>query len=48
MGVSCTVAASVGKGDAPARFLSFLQNDSARAVFTSQGFAVLPRASNTK
>jgi molybdopterin-binding protein len=36
------------KGDGPARFLSFLQNDSARAVFMSQGFAVLPRASTTK
>jgi molybdate transport system substrate-binding protein len=39
---------AIAKGDGPARFLSFLQNDSARAVFTSQGFAVLPRASDTK
>jgi hypothetical protein len=36
------------KGDGPARFLSFLQTDSARAVFTSQGFAVLPRASDVQ
>jgi molybdate transport system substrate-binding protein len=36
------------KGDGPARFLSFLQNDSARAVFMSQGFAILPRASTAK
>jgi molybdate transport system substrate-binding protein len=36
------------KGDGPARFLSFLQSDSARTVFTAQGFAVLPRPGTTK
>jgi molybdate transport system substrate-binding protein len=36
------------KDDGPARALSFLQNDSARAVLMSQGFAVPTRSSTTK
>jgi molybdate transport system substrate-binding protein len=32
------------KGEGPARFLAFLQNDAARAVFTAQGFTLLSTA----
>ena len=32
------------KGEGPARFLSFLQTDAARTVFTAQGFIALPPA----
>jgi molybdate transport system substrate-binding protein len=32
------------KGEGPARFLSFLQTDAARTVFTAQGFIVPPPA----
>jgi molybdate transport system substrate-binding protein len=35
---------TVAKGEEPARFLSFLQTDAARTVFTSQGFILLPPA----
>jgi molybdate transport system substrate-binding protein len=35
---------TVAKGEGPARFLSFLQTDAARTVFTSQGFILLPPA----
>jgi len=32
------------KGEAPARFLAYLQADAARTIFTSQGFSVLSTA----
>jgi molybdate transport system substrate-binding protein len=36
------------KGEGPAGFLAFLQTDTARTVFTSQGFIVLPSAPVTR
>src|ERR1700686_2499932 len=39
---------TVAKGEGPARFLSFLQTDAARTVFTSQGFSLLPSGSGVK